>query len=276
MNRMLTVPVLAVLVGLMGAACTDSETSRPQAAREEQAATGSMPAITSAPAPIVVPAQIANRAGTVSTARYGGISVRSTADHPYGPLTAGGTVAGFTNRVELVRRARAAVVVEVLAISNPHFNSDDGGYWSSVEGGAAPAVVQDVRVSVLERWADRLNLPAEFDLTVVGGQVEVILNDEQAHAAELEKGGRFVIGSEPAVELTVGERALLFIARGGISWKEGGERQQALRVEGAFQGKFRVARDRVEHSRRPEWSGPAADLREEVGRELGKSAGQGT
>jgi len=201
-----------------------------------------------------VPSLIVNQFGTVSTAGYDGIARRSTADHPYGPM-AGGASYPAIDRLTLVRRSGAAVGVEVLSISNPHFNTDDGGVRINPEGGVDGGPIQDVRVQILERWGDRLGLPEVFDLVVFGGQVEFVLTDEQARAARLPKGGRFVTGKEPSVELAVGERALLLVTRGRIGWV-GGERQ-ALRVMYGEEGKFTLTGDWV------------SDLRHEIQRELG-------
>ena len=161
------------------------------------------------------------------------------------------------------------MVAEVLAISNPHFNSDDGGYWLSVEGGNQAGVVQDVRLRVLERWGDKVGLSDEINLVVVGGQLQYTLTDEQARAEELEHGGRFLAGGPPEVALTVGEKALLLLDDSVVGWK-GGDRPR-ISVRGGDIGKFVVSGDRVENAKRPEWSGPAANLRDEIARELGRA-----
>ncbi|HSH58042.1 MAG TPA: hypothetical protein VK988_00050 [Acidimicrobiales bacterium] len=208
------------------------------------------------------------------TERYQAIMPRSTGDHPYGPFGGGTTFAGFSTREGLVRRSSAAVVAEVVSISPPHFNSDDGGFFLPGPG-QSRGVVQDVRLRVSERWGDLIGLPDEFDLLVPGGQVAVELNDEQAKAEELPAGGRFIFGSEPSVELVVGERALLFLNEEQVPWQ--GESVSKVLVVGGFQGKFGLAGEgqvtEATNDRRPEWTTRANTLRAEVARELGADRG---
>lgn len=236
-------------------------------------------------------AVIVNGVGIVSAERYATLGKRSTMDNPYGPFGGGGTVAAYAERVELVRKASAAVVVEVLSIAPPRLNSDDGGLWIPGNGEAL-AVVQDVRVRVLDRWGDKLSLPQEFDLSVAGGQVQVTVTAEQARALELpqqagpdggkpvpgvrpapgpSKGGTFLFSMTPSIELRTGERSLLFVQRGQLGWQGGG--RVGLYVVGEGQGKFVVHGDRVQSAERPTWSVAVESLKQEVQRDLGTTAG---
>lgn len=210
------------------------------------------------------PSRIVNRLGVASTEAYDAIARRSTTDHPYGPLAGGGSYPAIKDRAELVRRSGAAVFVEVVSISNPHFNSNDGGVRIHPEGGIDGSPVQDVRVRVLDRWGNRLGLPETFDLVVVGGQIEFFLNDEQAKAARFPKAGRYVTGMIPSDDLTVGEQALLLIRKGVVGW-EGGDRQALVVAGGNNRGKFKLEGNTV----KGEWSGSISEFKNEVRSQLG-------
>ena len=220
------------------------------------------------PGPIVVPSLIRNENGTVRSEMYDGLAVRSLSDAPYGPLLGGGTIAAFESRTDLIRASQAVVAVDITAISNPRFNSDDGGFWVTPEG-QARAVIQNVTVRVVERWGDDLGLPDEFTFVAFGGGVEVELSDEQARAIELEKGGKYIFSTAPDFDLTVGDRVVLFLALDGLGW-EGGL-APGLVVVGAGQGKFDFVGDSVAPATRPEWEVSTSDIRAEIARDLGKN-----
>ncbi len=220
------------------------------------------------PGLVVVPSGIRNENGTVRSEMYDGLAVRSLSDAPYGPLLGGGNVAAFKSRTDLVRASQAVVVVDITAISNPRFNSDDGGFWVNPEG-QAWAIFQEVTVRVIERWGDGLGLSDKFSFFAVGGSVEVELSDEQARAIELEKGGKYIFSTAPDFDLTVGDRVVLFLALDGLGW-EGGL-APGLVVVGAGQGKFDFVGDSLAPATRPEWEVSTSDIRAEIARDLGKN-----
>lgn len=217
-----------------------------------------------------VPSVITNAHGTVRTTKFDAIARRSTGDHPYGPFAGDGTLAGYGTRADLLANAKAVVLVEVLEISNPHYNSDDGGFWVPLPG-QSQGTVQDVRVRVVEKWGDKLGLPAEFTIADPGGQVEVTLNAAQAAAMEIDKPGTYIFGSHPNADLAVGERRVLVLDKGGIGW-QGGEKQ-ALYVLGGDQGNFDLESGQVTNELHPEWATSADTLRSEVTRLLGTPQG---
>lgn len=210
---------------------------------------------------------VENAVGTSDTSRYLRLDHRSTADAPYGPLTGGGTLAGLPDPRTVVRSAGAALHVEVVDISPPHFNSADGGFWviDETSGGPGLGIIQDVSVHVVDEWGDRLGLPDDIVLSVFGGAIEVTFDEEQARAAEQPGAGTYIYSFEPDVRLEEGERALLFVARDPIPYKEGP--REALRVLGGFQGKF-VLETGNARNERAGWKVPVAELRSLVAREL--------
>lgn len=215
------------------------------------------------------PGAVLNGSGTSTAAAYDAISLRNTRDHPYGALTGGGTMAAIETPEELVHSAGAALLVEVTSLGFPYFNSDDGGYWipDESQGNAALGIIQDVRVRVLDEWRDNLGLGQEFNLAVFGGQIEVTLTEEQARAAEISEGaGTYVYSIEPEIELSEGERALLFVARDQAAFEDGP--REVVRVLGGFQGKV-LLRDGTAVDSRQQWTMPVQDLRTLVERELG-------
>lgn len=231
-------------------------------------AAADVPLVSTIPGPAAVPSVIRNENGTVRSEMYDGLAVRSLSDAPYGPLLGGGNVAAFKSRTDLIRASQVVVVVDVLAISNPRFNSDDGGFWVAPEG-QARAIIQNVTVRVIERWGDGLGLSDEFTFFAVGGGVEVELTDEQAKAAELEQGGRYIYSTAPDFDLTVGDRVVLFLALDGLGW-EGGL-ATGLVVVGAGQGKFDFTDRGIAPAVRPEWDVTTSDIRAEIARDLGKN-----
>lgn len=292
-TRRVRIPILLALLALIASATVISvrgggSGGRGQDVRQSSPLTGKSTEPSSAPR---LAATVVNGVGVVSAERYATPSARSTMDNPYGPFGGGGTVAAYAERVDLVRKAGAAVVVEVLSIAPPRLNSDDGGLWIPGNGEAL-AVVQDVRLRVLDRWGDKLSLPQEFDLSVAGGQVQVTVTAEQAKALEIpqqagsdggaplpgvrpapgpSKGGTFLFSMTPSLELRTGERSLLFVQRGQLGWQGGG--RVGLYVVGESQGKFVVQGDRVQSAERPTWSVAAESLKQEVQRDLGTAAG---
>lgn len=216
------------------------------------------------------PSRIVTRAGLARTAAYNSISVRNTFDHPYGPLTGGSTLVGYEDPRDLVRHAQAAVMVEVLEIGNPHFNSDGGGFWTADESDPRGlGIIQDVRVRVLEPWGDRLGVENEFSFAVFGGQVEVEMTESQAEAAGQPNGaGSYIYSIEPDIELAEGERALLFIDRDLAGWATG--KREVLLVVGGFQGKF-TTQGETARNRRPDFSLPVQALRTLVDQQLGRA-----
>jgi hypothetical protein len=160
-------------------------------------------------------------------------------------------------------------MAEVLEIGNPHFNSNSGGFWTADESDPRGlGIIQDVRVRVLEPWADQLGLGSEFTFAVFGGQIEVEMTESQAEAAGQPDGaGTYVYSIEPDVELTEGEREILFIDRDLAGWETG--KREVLLVLGGFQGKFQP-RGRTAANRRDDFSMPIRALRELVDQELGR------
>jgi len=231
-------------------------------------AAADVPLVPTVPGTAAVSSVIANRDGIVRSELYDDLAVRSLSDNPYGPLLGGGTAAAFESRTDLVRASQVVVVVDVLAISNPRFNSDDGGFWVAAEG-QARAIVQTVTVQVVERWGDDLGLPDEFAFVAFGGGVEVELTNEQAKMAELEQGGKYIYSTAPDFDLMVGDRVVLFLAFDGLGW-EGGL-APGLIVVGAGQGKFDFTDRGIAPVVRPEWEVSTSDIRAEIARDLGKN-----
>lgn len=211
--------------------------------------------------------RVKNRFGETDVAKYAQLETRSTHDAPYGPLLGGGSLAAIDDVRELVQAAEAALIVDVVEIGLPHFNSADGGFWLEDEanGGPIPTPIQDVRVRVVEEWGDRIGIHDEALLTVSGGSIAVELNAEQAHAAEQPGPGRYVYSVEPPVELREGERALLFVASDPIPYREGA--RESLHVLGGYQGKFVMKGGRAENANG--WRPTIAELRALVATELG-------
>lgn len=173
-------------------------------------------------------------------------------------------MAAIESPEELASQSEAAVHVEVLDIGYPYFNSDDGGFWIPDEsnGEAALGIRQNVRVSIIERWADSLSLPQTFDLTVFGGQLEVTLTEEQAEAAEINEGkGKYVYSFEPNVDLAEGERTVLFLSQENAPSEDGDA--PVIFVKGGFQGKFKIHGEKIEDER-GKWKLQVQGLKEVV------------
>lgn len=195
---------------------------------------------------------IKGKFGTSDTSAYEKIDTARVSDMPYGPedgvlLTASSEGESAAPPTEMPGLSRVVVRGHVLAISPPHFNSLDGSFWHPAlheEPGVTDVdemILRDALFQVDEVWGTLLpqivpGTPIRF--VVRGGQVAVTLSDEVASQLEYGPGGVYIFGEDPAVDVSVGEYAVLFLdvrpIFGLYSGKYGARFELAPAMEGGF------------------------------------------
>ncbi len=145
-------------------------------------------------------------------------------------LTTAAAIARIWKPEALAAHTRLAIRGTIVGFGRPHFNSDDGTYWSPLmldlpEGVApvVPAVYREVQVAVSEVIADPLGAGVEPGDTLVytarGGQVLVsppsgppptalASTGDHVHTAVTEP---FVFDDPPLVDLTIGDDVILLL-----------------------------------------------------------------
>lgn len=168
------------------------------------------------------PAVIKGRFGTGRTGAYDRIPVPSLADMPYrgrGFATTASYV-GVSDAEELAQRSRVLSRGTVVAISRPHFNSDDGSFWDPAlvsEPGIVPSesfVMRDVTMQISTVYGSKISgIAAGSELTFVvsGGQVQVDLDAATAKKLGFPGEGTYVVGSLAEVPLAVGDELVVFL-----------------------------------------------------------------
>lgn len=129
---------------------------------------------------------------------------------------------------DIIDDAEVGIKGKVVKIGEPRFNSTDNEWFETA------TIYRDVTVQVTERYFDRLGVPSEVTIPVIGG--EIPLPRSVTSRAGLPEG--LIMGYGPEFPISVGEEVVLFLKKSPFPMREGNI--QRLRVVGGFQGKFRV------------------------------------
>lgn len=220
--------VVSILLAIVGACTAEAPSEAGHSSGFQAAPQNSEPGTQDVRAEIAsfldqVPLQVTNDFARSSVSKYDEIPPNDARldDHPFNGKPARSFVysfLGLSEPVQVVERARLAFRGEVVAIGRPYFNSTDGGFWHPAlhdEPGVvdtANRILRDVLVKVTEVWGNRSNIQPgeELSFASIGGQVQVVLDDEKAEKMEVEPGS-YIYSAEPPVNLSVGEEALLFL-----------------------------------------------------------------
>ena len=178
------------------------------------------------------PAEVVNSWGVTSVEGYLDIDRRQTTDQPYDPPAGVLRMTTLMSMVSLpldgrVRESQAIVVGTVVAISNPHYNSVDGGFWHEPTY-ARRSILQDVTIEVERVLGDTAELTgaggAQKELIVVtiwGGQIVVTFDeslDPESLPENVEPGDMYVERVIPNVEVAEGDRVLVFLHMEMMPW----------------------------------------------------------
>ncbi|MCH8902159.1 MAG: hypothetical protein IIC88_07640, partial [Chloroflexi bacterium] len=215
---------------LLAAACS---AGAEEAIREPTSAPSDASRISSEGAPgDEFPAEVVNSWGVTSVEGYLDIDRRQTTDEPYDPPAGVLRMTTLMSMVSLpldgrVRESQAIVVGTVVAISNPHYNSVDGGFWHEPTY-ARRSILQDVTIEVERVLGDTAELTgaggAQKELIVVtiwGGQIVVTFDeslDPESLPENVEPGDMYVERVIPNVEVAEGDRVLVFLSMQMMPW----------------------------------------------------------
>lgn len=145
------------------------------------------------------PAVINGQFAVSRTKAYDRIQVPSLTDMPYKGrgMSIDSSYAGVSDVEQLARRSRVIARGTIVALSRPHFNSDDGSFWDPElvsEPGIVPSesfVMRDVTMHVDTVHGTKVSgVEAGKELTFVarGGQVQVVLDAATAKKLTSPKG----------------------------------------------------------------------------------------
>ena len=219
-----------VAVSLIAAACSGGAE---EAIREPTSAPSDASRISSEGAPVSeFPAEVVNSWGVTSVEGYLDIDRRQTTDEPYDPPAG---VLRMTTSMSMfrlpldgrVRESQAIVVGTVVAISNPHYNSVDGGFWHEPTY-ARRSVLQDITIEVERVLGDTADLTGvggaqkeSIVVTIFGGQIVVTFDDSlnpESLPENVEPGDTYVERVIPNVEVAEGDRVLVFLHMEMMPW----------------------------------------------------------
>jgi hypothetical protein len=176
------------------------------------------------------PARVEGPYGITDSSRYDHLPRQHLRAEPYtpydGPVRAAvPTYFGYRDPQLLVQASRVIVVGTVRAISRPHFDSEDGGFWDPAlhdepgipeDAEPTPGIFRDVLFRVQEVIGAEVpdGMPevvpgGDIAFLVEGGQIEVTLTATEAEAPG--RAGAYLYAWESPLELREGERALVFL-----------------------------------------------------------------